>query len=951
MSVTKAAMSVTKAATSVTKAPTSVTKAELVAIAGRHLSALAAGTCELTRADAEREADPELRTLLLGIVELAEKQRAEAAERARAELLATIFDALPLNIFLKDEDGRFLEANRSTCEVVGKRREEVLGSTDYDIFPAALAKRLREADRLALDENRIVVEDERLRRRTGDAQEKLYYAAKLPMTRPSDGVRCLLGVSFSFEWREREIDELVKRHEFVQRVLDQLSQPICVKDRSGRVLFSNKAADAVTQFTGEASEDERERRVFDDLDELSSELPLPLPGGGTRWLRVRRMPLSIGDNEVYSLSIGDDIDDRKQLEQQLEDAAFMMQTVIDASPDCVIVKDLEGRVLYVNEAFAREVSVPRAKLVGLSAFDVLPRARAAAQVERERMVVEGGVQVRTEVARPRDARGKVIYELFELPMRDRSGALSGLISIGRDITDWKQSERALSLAHQQAEAARLAKTEFLANISHEVRTPLSGIIGMTSLLRTTELDAEQADYVATVEASGSTLLNLINDLLDISRLEAGRIALDEQMFELMPCVTHTVNLARPMAREKGLALDLDIAEGVPAFVLGDELRLSQVLSNLVTNALKFTEQGRVLVKVSPCGYEDDRIRLRFAVHDTGIGIPEDKREVLFERFTQVDTSTTRRYGGAGLGLAISQHLVNAMGGRIELQSREGEGSCFSFALSLRRPEEAAVAAATAEDLSRDIGQPMPQLPALRILVAEDNAVNREVALGLLAKLGHRADVVGNGADAVAALEQHNYDMIFMDVHMPVLDGLMATREILSRWPQGRRPVIIAMTADAMNGDRERCLSAGMQDYVSKPVSMKNLSAMLSRWASPAQEAEVAATIDRELFEAYGAELMRELLQAFTDTVPARIEAVKQHFAAGEAHALADEAHALKGAGLNLGAHRFAEVCRELESRGREGAIAGLEDRLEQLSQAYVNTRVALATLLKHAEGG
>jgi len=561
-------------------------------------------------------------------------------------------------------------------------------------------------------------------------------------------------------------------------------------------------------------------------------------------------------------------------------------------------------------------------------------------------------------------------------LRNQDGRAVRMIGSIVDITKRKR-EMELARARDAAlESARM-KSQFLANMSHEIRTPMNSVIGMTDILLHTELTPEQREFVEIVRVSGESLLTIINDILDFSKIEAGKLTFEMQDFEPRTVVEEMVAMLREQTHAKNLHLSAMVAQDMPVAVRGDPGRLRQVLTNLVCNAVKFTPQGGIDVRATKESEGDTHVVLRFEVTDTGIGVPEEARACLFQPFSQVDASTTRKYGGTGLGLAICKQLVNLMGGQIGCRSAPGQGSTFWFTVRLEKPGPAvSLLNVSPEIAQRPVDLPVPRLPAdirrrTRILIAEDNAFNQKVVLRQVREMGFGADAVASGIEVLEALGRIPYDLILMDCQMPEMDGYACAAEI-RRWEDGRKHVpIIAMTAHVMREDRDKCLAAGMDDFLSKPVRVAHLGSVLTRWltasaTTAAGEASVPPTnsadtlspspsVDWEIFrELAGSDAMRlqKLSERYLRQTTEQFAKLRDAIATGDAPDVKRIAHSAAGSSAMCGMNPMVALLRELERMGQMGQLADaprvyarVKDEFTRISQ-FFRDHIEAATSLK-----
>ncbi|MCP3963754.1 MAG: response regulator [bacterium] len=629
--------------------------------------------------------------------------------------------------------------------------------------------------------------------------------------------------------------------------------------------------------------------------------------------------------------------------------------------DILCVVGTDGYFKRVNPAFTRTLGYSEEEILARPLFDfVHPEDRQATKERVERLALgEAIVDVEN---RYRRSDGKYRW----LAWRSIPVPRSGLIyAIGRDVTEKKQAQEAL-------EEADRARAEFLRNMSHEIRTPMNAIIGLSNLLLKGELATEERGWAERVQTSADGLLRVIDDILDFSKIEAGKLSIEEVDFSLREALGGVTSLLRPRAESQGVELELEVESAVPDALRGDPTRLRQVLVNLVGNAIKFTEEGSVTVAVAPAdSAPEEAAEIRFAVSDTGIGISEEALARLFDPFTQADSSTSRRFGGTGLGLAISQRIVELQGGEIEVESAPGEGSTFRFALTFP------VSSGPVGTVERTLTVSTMSLARRRrhlVLVAEDDEVNQLVALRSLTDLGFLAEAVANGAEVLEALESRRFDAVLMDCQMPELDGYEATRRIRRDEGAENHLPVIAMTAHAMKGERQRCLDAGMDDYISKPFTEERLATVLDHWLGVvAQPLGVVAQPlgvetpslgvetpslgvekrEPEIVIVHGRapSLRHKTIEIFLRQTPEKLEALRQAVAAGDAKTAMKTAHSLIGNAGFMGARRLSQLCRDLEDLTSRADLAECAGRLAEIEDEFQRVAAELRQIsVERADG-
>ncbi|MDO7846659.1 PAS domain-containing protein [Hymenobacter sp. M29] len=860
----------------------------------------------------------------LYLTETTARVLAEAQVREQKQFYESILNELPAEIFVVDPEYRYRYVNPAAVPEP-ELRQWMLGrtNTEYNArrgHPTAVAQQRQSRLQAVLSGRQRHEWLESL----GDEAPRHILRRLQPVPEAGGAVRLVIGYGLDVTEQETTRQQLREQQEFTRSILDASPSVIYLRNAQHDIIFENAAMQAIRDvtrhLTGEAlppdSVEAREvtqlaandRAVLATGQELTIEETLTQRDGVPRVFQTVKRPLARPDGTVHVLGVSTDITALKQTQRTLEHSEKQYRDLMHYAQALICTHALDGTVLTANPALGELLNCAVEVLIGSNVADVMPPEDHAAYAEYLQRIAAEQQASGVQRVRPHGSR-ELRYLLYRNFLVNEPGQPAYVIAHSHDITERIQAEHEMKRAKEAAESAARAKENFLANMSHEIRTPLNGVLGMARQLGKTRLDAHQQELLRVINTSGQHLLGVINDVLDMAKISAGKLNFEQVAFNLFDSMSQALRPSQLQAQEKGLSFCNQLTEAhlPPAWVVGDPYRLNQILLNLISNAIKFTKRGSIGVAARPVAETATHLTVEFRVTDTGIGIPADRQAQMFEGFTQAYADTTRHFGGTGLGLSISRALVEQLGGTLSVESAPGVGSTFAFTLTLPTAEAAHKPAPGQANVNTG------SLAGLRALLVEDNEINREVARFMLEEWGVILEEAVDGEQGLRMLSEHDYDVALMDIQMPLLSGVEVTQAVrLHPNPVRAQIPILALTANAFREDNERYRAAGMNDTLAKPFDEHELYTKLEalrntpRGAAPYNLAKLRTMAHgREAF-------VTKIIRSFLANTPASLAQLQEAAAAGQWDRVAETTHHIKPSLEMMGVTGVAALVAVLE---------------------------------------
>lgn len=902
--------------------------------------------------------------------DISQRKAYEKEIHAQKILLNNILNTLPVNVYIKDSSGRYVFINSHYSTSLNMQSVEVLGKTDFDILDFNTASRWAEEDDQVWESRKLTVKEDKV---TYNGKVSHLLSGKTIVQANDIDTPLLLGYSLDITDRANAEEELRSQEMFIRQVLDTGPNLIYVKDTQGNFMLVNQA---IADLFGMSKEkltrmnnyvvhtNQAENNIFNNSDKqvieeqitVSLEEPFTKPDGETLWFHTIKKPLFLQDGSVRVLGVSQDITEQKRMLELLKTSELKYRGLVECATDMIYNCNAKGYFVYVNPVTCHVLGYTEEELLGkhYSEFvtaDYMPVLQAFYKKQSEEKIPDTYIEFKG-VTRA----GEVKWVGQNVHMFMEGKQVKGFQTVARDITERKRVEEELIYAKQEAERSMRAKEQFLSVMSHEIRTPLNAVIGLTHLLLEENPLPEQIEQLHAIKFSADNLMFIINDILDFSKIESGKVSFENIDFDLKNIYKGIFQSLNFKAAEKNLQLQFHLDKNMPTRLMGDPVRLNQILLNLVSNAVKFTDKGYVRVTTKVCSHIKDKLTLEFTVADTGIGIAEDNIASIFESFTQASSETTRKFGGTGLGLTITKRLVELQGGEINVRSKLGLGSEFIVRLSF-----GLFYSQTEQNTKKFTKQPADNLEGVHILLVEDNKMNQLVASKFLKRWGATLDIAENGIEAITILEKQTYHLILMDLQMPQMDGYAASQFIRSNMPHLQHTPILALTASVMLDIRRNVLDVGMNDYITKPFDPQELFSKIRQYTShkpagykaapePAKQHTHLVNLDYlEEISASDKKFIQEMIRIFIKQTPGFIDTL--HTACLSAPVdwitIRNMSHKLKATIAMMGISQLQSVIIQLEKYAlQESHLQEIIKLIDQISQVYALVDIELQARLE-----